>query len=213
MFKKEYLAKLFVIFGVATLITWIVNFVILIIPFQFKVLKWVYLLSQEISEKSIFPLLAILAIITGVYLCTAAKEEKGLKCNCAIWAKSLSAALSIVFFAGIVTIAVVYSLSIKPLYFDLKTQINDEANKVKSQIVMMAQSNPNLQKENIERGMQDIDKRVSEEVKKAKKDVILNSIKILTGLISFAFAYLIFAIYLIKILVFKGKCCQVNTEN
>jgi len=214
MLKKEYLAKLFVIFGVTTLIAWIVNFIVLIMPFQFKVLKWVYLLSQELSEKSIFPLLGILALITGVYLCTSAKEEGGgLKCKCAVWAERLSAVLSMVFFAGLLTMAVVYSLSIKPLCLDIKNQIDDEAAKVKSQIAMMSQSNPNIQQENIEKGIQDIDKRVVVEIKKANKDIVVNSVKILVGLISFAFAYLIFAVYLIKISLFKNKCCQLNTEN
>lgn len=208
MFKKEYLAKMLVIFGFATLVAWIVNFISLLIPFQFKVAKWIYLLSQEISEKSIFPLIGILAIIGGTYICNSAKESK---CRCAIWAERLSAVLCMFFFAGLVTIAIVYSLSIKPLYLDVKTQIMGEADKVKSQIAMMIQSNPNIKQENLQRGMQELDKRVNIELKKAKKDIITNSIKILVGLISFAITYLMFAIYLIKMSL--KKCDNTNIES
>ena len=211
MFKKEYLAKMFVIFGIATLVTWVVNFISLLIPFQFKVTRWIYLLSQEISEKSIFPLIGILAIIVGTYLCNSAKEGNGSKCRCAVWAERLSAVLCMVFFAGLITMAIVYSLSIKPLYGDIKTQIMGEADKVKSQISMMAQSNPNIRQENLQRGLQELDKRVNMELKKAKKDIIANSIKILVGLIAFAFTYLMFSIYLIKMSL--QKCANKNIES
>ena len=213
MLKKEYLAKLLVVFGVATLITWIVNFVNLIIPFQFKVVKWIYIISQELSEKSIFPLIGILALMGGVYLCSAAKESQGSKCKCAVWAARLSSVLCIVFFAGLITMTVVYSLSIKPLQNDVKTQIMGEADKVKSQIPMMVQANPNLPQENLQRGMDELNTRVAQELKKAKRDIITNSIKILVGLISFALVNLVFAIYLIKISLCKNNCSNVNIEN
>lgn len=213
MLKQKYLAKLLVVFGAATLITWVVNFISLIIPFQFKVAKWVFLISQEISEKSIFPLIGILAIIGGVYICNAAKEAKDSKCRCAVWAARLSSILCILFFVGLITMTAVYSLSIKPLQNDVKTQIMGEADKVKSQISMMVQANPNLPQENLQRGMQELETRVNQELAKAKKDIIINSIKILVGLISFALANLVFAIYLIKISLCKTACNNVNPEN
>ena len=207
MSKKEYLAKILVVFGITTLTTWIVNFIILIIPFQFKIAKWVYLFSQELSERSIFPLLALLAIVGGTYLCNSAKEPK---CRCAVWAERFSSVLSIFFFAGLVTIAVVYSLSVRPLLADVKTQILGEADKVKSQIVMMAQSNPNIKQENIQNGLQDLEKRVGMELAGAKKDITINSVKILFDLLAFALAYLIFAVFLIKMSLLK--CANKNTE-
>ena len=213
MFKKEYLAKMLVIFGIATLITWTVNFISLLIPFQFKVTKWVFLFSQEISEKSIFPLLGILAIIGGVYLCNSAKECKDSKCRCAVWAERLSAAFCAFFFAGLIAVVVVYSLSIKPLQTDVKTQIQGEADKVKAQITMMAQSNPQIKQENLQMGLQDLNIRVTVELKKAKTDIIINSIKILTDLVLSAFVYLMFAIYLLKMSLLKNKCTNINTEN
>ena len=208
MSKKEYLAKIFVVFGITTLITWIVNFIILIIPFQFKIAKWVYLFSQELSERSIFPLLGLLAVVGGTYLCNSAKESK---CRCAVWAERVSAVLSIFFFAGLVTIAVVYSLSVKPLLADVKTQILGEADKVKSQIVMMAQSNPNIKQENIQNGLQDLEKRVGMELAGAKNDITINSVKIIFDLLAFAMAYLILAVLLIKMSLLKET--KVKTES
>ncbi|MEI8388699.1 MAG: hypothetical protein WCG23_02315 [bacterium] len=208
MSKKEYLAKIFVVFGITTLITWIVNFIILIIPFQFKIAKWVYLFSQEVSERSIFPLLGLLAVVGGTYLCNSAKESK---CRCAVWAERVSAVLSIFFFAGLVTIAVVYSLSVRPLLADVKTQILGEADKVKSQIVMMAQSNPSIKQENIQNGLQDLEKRVGMELAGAKNDIITNSVKIIFDLLAFALAYLILAVLLIKMSLLKET--KVKTES
>jgi len=209
MLKKEYFSKMLIIFGVATLVTWVANFISLIIPFQFKVAKWVYLLSQEISEKSIFPLLGILAIIGGVYICNFAKESK---CKCAVWAERLSAVFCIFLFTGLITMAVVYSLSIKSLHNDIKNQIMGEANKVKSQVAMMVQSNPGIKQENIQSGMQELDKRVNLELKKAKKDIIINSIKILLGLISYALVSLMFTIYLFKVSGVKNNYATPDTE-
>jgi hypothetical protein len=206
MLKKEYLAKIFVVFGAATLITWVVNIISLIIPFQFTVVKWVYLVSQEISEKSIFPFLGILAIVGGVYLCKSAKEAQNSKCKCAGWSTNLCALFCTFFFAGLVTMAVIFSLSIKPIQNDIKTQIMSEANNVKTQITMMAQANKNVKQENVRLGLQDIDQIANQEIKKATKDVIINSIKILIGLILFALVNLISAIYLIKMSLFKNKC-------
>lgn len=213
MLKKEYLSKLLVVFGVATLITWIVNFVNLILPFQFKVVKWVYIISQELSEKSIFPLIGILALMGGVYLCNAAKESKDSKCRCAVWAARVSSVLCMFFFAGLITMTVVYSLSIKPLQNDVKTQIMNEADKVKSQMAMMVQANPNLPQENLQKGMDELNISVTRELKKAKRDITTNSIKILVGLLSFALVNLVFAIYLIKISLCKTNCTTANTES
>lgn len=206
MFKKEYLAKMLVVFGAATLITWVVSFISMLIPYQFKVAKWVYLFSQEVSEKSIFPLIGILAIIGGVYICNSAKKESGeSKCRCALWAERLSSILCLFLFALLVSVTIMYCFSIKTLKADIKSQIMGEANKVKAQISMMVQTNPQLAQGNLQKGLQELDKRVNDELKKAKRDIILNSVKILVGLISYAITYLIFAIYLFK-LSLKKEC-------
>lgn len=198
MLKKEYFAKILISFGIITLFTSIVNIISLLIPFQFKVAQWVYLFSQEISEKSIFPIIGILAIIGGTFICNFAKKCQESKCKCAVWAERLSAVLCLIFFTGLVTLAFVYTFNIKTLQNDVKTQIQGEEQKVKTQIAMMVQNNPNIKQENLQKGIQDLENKAASELHKAKKNIIINSIKILAGLISFAFLYLISAIYLFK---------------
>jgi hypothetical protein len=204
--KKEYLAKMLVMFGVVALFNSIISIIVLAIPFQFKVPKWVFMFSQEISERSIFPILAILVLIGGVYICNSAKECKESKCRCAVWAEKLSAAFCIIFFTGLITIAFVYTFNLKALQSDIKTQIQGEAEKVKTQITMMIQrNNPQIEQENVQNGIRELNERAAMEIKKANKSIIINSIKILAGLISFAILYLITAIYLIKISISENK--------
>ncbi len=212
MLKKEYFAKMLICFGIGSLIAWIASFVALIMPFDFKTVKWVYLFSQQISEKAILPLFSIIAIIGGIYLCQSEqKESKNSKCIYAIWTERFLAVLSLSFFVGLVSLSIIFSTSIKPIYSEVKTQINEEANRVKAQISIMTQTNPNIVQENLKKGLEELNQKVNQELKKAKKDITVNSVKILISLIVFALIYLKFAIYLMKISLQKDVCQ--NTES
>ena len=209
VFKKEYLAKLLIVFGIATLVTALVNIIAIVIPLDFKVVKSVYLLSGEIAEKCIFPILGILAIVGGTYLCETAKEEKGSKCKCAVWAKRVSAVICAGFFAGLVTVSFVYAFNISALQNDIKNQIKGEGDKAMGQMAMMIQQQPGMKQENIQAQLKDLEQRITTEQKRAKKEIIINSIKILVSLISFAIVYLVSAIYLVKMSASESKeCCE-----
>lgn len=205
MLKKERFSKMLVIAGTSVVLVSLVNLITLLIPFDLNNPKWPYLASMEVAGASFFPILGILILIGGVYLCSASKE-KG--CRCAVWAERLSAVFCSLFFVFLFSTIIFYSLSISGLVNDAKTQINSEVEKVKNQIMMMAQQNPQINPENVQKGMKNLEERAQQEIKKAKTDITKNSVRIIFSLLVYAFVYLISAVYLFKNSVLGKENCD-----
>jgi len=211
--NKQQLGRIFVIFGLATLLASIVDIAIVLIPLHLSDSNWVYLSSQDLADRSVIPLLGLIIILAGLYLNNDQKSR--LKLN----SEKCLGIFSFIFGLGLILITVFYTLTLSSIETQVSQSLKQKGENVKKQIVIsyLQQQGikPTSEKlaipKELEKYFKEIDKKVAAELKIEKKSLLKKNIKTVLNLILFAFAYLY-----IGINVFSATCTnlkQLNLKN
>lgn len=182
MQKKNFLAKILIVFGLVTLLTSLVDILAAVVPPHLANSQWVYGTAQEISERSIIPILGIVLTLLGIYLENG--ENKPLL--------NLQRALGIfsaLFGLGLITVILLFALSMNSIKTNAVQQIKEKSDNVRSQVTALSAKNPQLAGKANE-FITKLDKNVAQEIKSVERNFHKRNLKTLINLILFAVAYL-----------------------
>jgi len=197
--KKKLIGKLFIVFGLITLIANFVDYLSVLLPIHLRSNQWVYNTVQKFSDMSIIPLLAIIFIISGFYLF----DEKGSRISL-IFEKSIAGLCSL-FAVFLITITLLFTISLSSVENDIISKIKTDGQKAKEQLMYIAEKSPNVTDEQVQQNIKKIDQTLVYKVKQVKHSFIIKNIKILVNLLAYLFAYLYFAVNLFNISAQRRK--------
>ncbi len=204
MLRKDYFAKILVVFGIATLIASLVDIIVLLVPLQLKFPQWVYYTVQGVSELSLVPIIGVLAIVGGLYLGKSANSKL------TIFAERFLAVLCSVFSLGLIVSIVFYTISMNSIENKALAGIKKEAASIKIQVNEYAKKNPQITEERLATKIAEIDTQLLKRTKKTTNDLAKKNIKTMTNLIAYAFVYVLAAILLLKVSLLEAKRMYYN---
>lgn len=189
--NKKQLGKIFALFGFATLLASLTDILMVLIPLHLSDKNWVYGSAQELSERSIIPLLGIMFILAGKYM---QDDNSQWKLHCA----RLLGAFTFLFGLGLIIVTVFFTLTLSSIDNQVAKTIKDKGETLKKQVAISYLQQQGIKETSgkvvIPKEMttyfSKIDEKVKVETKSTKNALLKKNIKTVLNLFFFTVAYI-----------------------
>jgi len=199
MERIKYLNKVLIIFGVATLLTALVDLSTVIFPMHLSVSQWVFSVGQSIAERSLIPILGIISILAGCYLTN--QDNNKLLLNI----EKVLSVFSILFGICLIFITIFYALTINNIssksISTLKQQYESVKAKAQSAYIQMNTLNKVvIKKQELDNYVKKLGDNLTYQIESTNQLLLKQNIKTLFNLVLFIFVY-----FMTGILGFKSS--------
>ncbi|MDD3013968.1 MAG: hypothetical protein PHC34_09730 [Candidatus Gastranaerophilales bacterium] len=213
--KQKYIANILIIFGLVTFLASLIDMSIILFPLNLSSPDWVYLSTQQISDRIVVPMLGLVMILLGFYFSCFKDEFIKIRLEKTI------GIISFVIGLGLIISSLFYVLVLNSIENQVIMSVKQKNENIKKQIaISYIQQNLAKQGITIEEGLKNknipmpkevksyfekIDKNLKIEIKSTKLSLLKKNIKVIFNQILFIIAFLYIGINSLKLANFEAK--------
>ncbi len=186
MERKNIIAKILIVFGLATLLTSAIDYATLLLPLHLSNSSWVYGIVQKASELAIIPALGVIITLCGFYL-----NDKNNKLML-----NMERLISVFCFSigiGFLIMLLLYALNIKAVENHMVNNITKSASGIKQKITTIYDSKKDLtaqDKAKIDEYLKNVEEKGNLQIKSTKNTLLKQNVKTVFNLVLFILVYL-----------------------
>lgn len=198
MNKKNSFANILVVFGLMTLLTSLVDLLVILIPLHLANSQWVYAISQDISERSIISIIGVIAIVAGLLI---RNKDTAITLNF----ERILGIFCFSFSFLLIILTLLFTLSLHSIQIQLADSYKQKNEGLKKQVIISYVqtnvSNGKISKAQLKRNkipvskelktyLSILDKNLKFEIKEANVELFKKNVKTILNLILFAIVYI-----------------------